>query len=274
MSISIHLASIWRSVFSGFLPTILVLLGIAAILIGIVAVYQTRRWPRQERRAAAVQSPTPSAGPAAPTAHQPSPVLRPSTTSGELRIVYPAIDEGHPDVWGIDAAMPVRVEADPAWRGRDLILRLSLHANGTVHEVGHTELDAEAQARLEVPFQGRGEHDLIAEILEAGHPLAQTVRNIRIVEYRNEIVETFDDFVSWAASHYDFVDRKMTAREFVDRYADGRPGVPIAPLERVVDLYELANYSEHPIDRGIYLEMVDTFLTLEEAGALDGPGEP
>jgi hypothetical protein len=136
-----------------------------------------------------------------------------------------------------------------------------------------------AFARFAVPAQAtpgeegaRSEAHLVARLEVDAHPSGQAVRGIRFVAYRDEIVETFEDFTKWAAAQFAFVDRRMTAREFVDRFADAVAGCPVAPLDRIVDIYELANYSDHPVDRAVYLDFVEAFLELEDAGALDGPG--
>lgn len=247
------------------------ILGIGAIFLGLFAVYQTRRWPRHE--SAETPKETPQAAPAAAAAKPEAVTIRPATTSRTLTIAFPDIDPAHPDVWGLDAPLTVTVHSQGGAEDATSALRLSKHHKGQTEEIGRVPLDSDGQARFDVAFTTRGEYDLIAEHLVDDAPVGQAVRAVRIADYRDEVVETFEDFVAWASSHYPFVDRKMTAREFVDRYADGRPGVPVAPLQRIVDLYELANYSEHPVDRPAYLEMVDAFLELEATGALEGPGE-
>lgn len=263
------LAGLWGSVFSGFLPALLVLIGIGAIIVGVVAVLQTRRWPRMQ---VAQQTEEVSTGPMAADA-APAPVIPPSSDTDRLLIGFPDIDAAHPDVWDKETPLTVVVQTAREVDGGPLGVRLSLHVGGRTREIGTTGLDPEGQARFAVAFDALGEHDLIAELLADGDPRGQSVRRVRIADYRNEIVETFEDFVAWASSHFDFVDRRMTAREFVDRYADGRVRTPAGPLGRIADLYELANYSEHPVDRQTYLHLVDAFLELEAAGALEGPGE-
>lgn len=272
----ILLAGLWESVFSGFVPALLVLIGILALVFGAVSVYQTRRWPKTEPKPKPKEAPKPKAAPkaepAAPGPEEPV-ALRPTTTTRTVQIRYPGIDEAHPDVWSTGEPLDVLVQVDPKRHGPDtaLSVRLSVHRGGKTELVGTVGVDERGEGTFRVPFHELGEQDLIAELLADDRPAGQAVRSIRIVDYRSEMVETFEDFLAWAASHYTFVNRKMTAREFVDRYADGRPGTPVAPLERIVDLYELANYSDHPIDRRAYLDLVDAFLQLEEAGALEGP---
>ncbi len=254
---------------------LLILLGLFGFVLGVTGIVQTRTWPKSERATpkaepqhdsdtATTQDPRAAPPPPSPIASDP--------VKGMTTIHLPAIEERHPDVWGPDAPLDVLVSTRLQQQsGQTLEAALSLRQDGHETLVGRLELDAQGQARSQVQVNKKGEASVIARIQRNGTTEDTTHRSIRFVDYRNEIVETFEDFEKWATSHYPPLARRLTAREFVDRYADLVPGTPIEPLDRIVDLYELANYSDHPVDRATYLELVDAFLRLEDAGSLDGP---
>lgn len=273
------LADLSQSVFSGFWSAFLVFVGIAVMVFGTFAVVQTQRWPgrtktrKPREKKAATPTFTPSAAPtSAPTPAGPTEATLRPTNQGDLRLHFPQIDEAHPDVWSTDRPLEVQVELGQHANG-DVKVTLERHRGETVHAVGERVPDDDRAVRFEIRFPHLGEEDLVVQVRHDERVLAQAVRAVRIVDYRAEIVETFEDFLAWAASQFDFVDTRRTAREFVDRFVDGRPGVPHAPLETIADIYEVANYSEHDVDRDTYLALVDAFLVLEEAGALESPEE-
>lgn len=271
-------AAFWQSVFSSPVAVILVLMGSVTILLSAVAFVQTRTWPRaspvsKDDDDADDAQPTDSGAEAAPA--KPARVARPATTTDLIRIRFPAIAEQHPDVWDDEASLDVHVRVDRDRFAADAVVQvvLSGQADGHRRVFGTTEVDSDGWARFRIEPKRKGEIDLVAALAVDGEAEGQAVRAIRIVDYRAEVVETFEDFVTWAASQFGFVDRKRTAREFVDMFIDGRPGTPAASLDEVVDIYEIANFSDHPVDRATYLRLVDAFLELEEAGALEGAEE-
>ena len=271
----------WDSLFARFSSAFLAVLGSLVLAVAIVAILQTRRWPRAKttrkpkKRKAIVAPAALSLAPAPPTPVRVAPPPRPSATTDLVRLRFPGIAESHPDVWAQDAPLDVFVVVDRARAPASAAVTVSLerHRAGSRQDVGRVAADDEGRARFAVAFDQLGEEDLVARLEADGRVIGQAVRAVRIVDYRAEIVETFEDFVAWASGQFKFVDKRHTAREFVDRYADGRGGVPTSPLETIADLYEVANYSEHPVDRSTYLRMVDAFLELERVGALEGPGD-
>jgi hypothetical protein len=245
--------------------------------LGTMGLMQTRRWPRTapvKKRLATVVAP-PSAGLSASAAARPQPAaLPPRSDSDRIMIELPGVSPRHPDVWAPREPLDVRVvvRRDAVAPGRAATVRLLFVANGRESEVGHVVPDERGHAGFTMYPDAPLEGHLVARLEVEGFHAGRAVRALRIVPYRDEIVETFEDFVKWAASHFGSVDRRLTAREFVDRYADSVPRAPHAPLDRIADIYELANYSDHPVDRAVYLDFVEAFLELEDAGALEGPG--
>lgn len=260
---------------------LLILLGLLGLALGVTGIIQTRAWPkgttepapRNEPENEPGPEPDPTPAPVAPVAPIPSPAAD-EPKKGLTTIGLPEIEARHPDVWDpttpLQVTVHTRVRPDP---DTDAQTEASLHLQQQGNEtlVARLGLDAQGQARTQVQPQGKGESILIVRIQQGDKTQDSTTRTVRFVDYRNEIVETFEDFEKWATSHYPPLARRLTAREFVDRYADLVPGTPIEPLDRIVDIYELANYSDHEVDRALYLELVDAFLQLEDAGSLDGP---
>ncbi|MBW3582916.1 MAG: DUF4129 domain-containing protein [Euryarchaeota archaeon] len=249
---------------------LLVLIGIGSVLFSILVLVKSRSMVAVPATEAPVPAPAKKrqATPAPAATPAPTPP-RPRATTDRVAVKFPAILRGHPDVWGLQEPIIVAVETDTQVVPPGTPISLALHRKGRSVPLGEARTDSKGVARFEAPLTEKGEADIIAR-LQGGQVDGQAVRPLRVVDYREEIVETFEDFKAWADSQFDFVDLRMTAREFVDRFADGRPGTPVAPLDRIVDIYELSNYSEHPVDRSTYTRMVEAFLELESAGALDG----
>ncbi len=270
-------ASLTQSMMDAPVSLVLVVLAIVTMGVAVVALVQARRWPSAliVPAKAKPEAPKPRV-PERTEAPPPKPSRpRPVGTTEHLIVAFPSISERHPDVWDGSEALDVLVIVERAHFPASAALHVTLagQVGDERRAFGGVVPDEHGHALFSVAPGRRGEIDLVAELYADGAKQGQAVRAIRIVDYRAEIVETFDDFVSWAASQFGFVSRKRTAREFVDQFADGRPGTPVAPLETIVDIYELANFSEHAIDRSTYLRLVDAFLELEEAGALEGPAE-
>lgn len=266
-----------ENVFGSPMAVILILIGLLALVMSLTmlvraiphragGVAHVEEGPEEGPEATPRQAPAVQAKTARPAPSTP----RPRTTSDKVRIRFPDIDDAHPDVWDTEAPLTVVVTVRDGDAGRaDAQVRLVRTVKGRTAPVGEAATDERGVARFEVTFPETGEQDLVATRILDDRPAGQAVRAVRVVEYRDEVVETFEDFRSWAASNFSAVDPRHTAREFIDRFADSRPGTPTAPLETIVGIYEVANYSEHPVDRATYLRMVDAFLELEDAGALD-----
>lgn len=275
-----------RSIFTNPWSILMILMGIAGVSLGVVGLIQTRRWPPGQTQAVvadadeenpedeAAQAPQAPLRGSSPTATTHPPAWSPrEDPSGHVRLGLPQILERHPDVWSHDEPLDVAVTIEKeALGGQDGgTCTLFVQRNSEKKEIDRAHAEPGKDAVFTVSPPGKGEAHLIARLHVGDETLAENARFIRFVDYRSEIVETFEDFEKWARTHYPFPNRSLTAREFTDRYADLVPGTPTPPLELIVDIYELANFSDHGVDRSLYLQLVDAFLELEDAGALEGP---
>jgi hypothetical protein len=274
----VHLANtgLSRTITTNPWSILLLLAGIAALAIGILSLLQTRTWPKHtpEQEAMVASEPTPmvraprkQTEPAPPTKEP----ARSPRNPNAVDIQLPKVDPRHPDVWAHNEPLQVTISVNASrLRAQPTHCVLLVNQDGYDTTEHQAALQGE-HATFTITPPGKGEARLEARLTKDGEVLAENTMSLRFVDYRNEIVETFEDFEKWAHTQYPLPQRSLTAREFIDRYIDLVPGTPIAPLDQIVDLYEMANFSEHPVDRSTYLLLVEAFLELEEAGALEGP---
>gem|GEM_PF-2793120 len=228
-------------------------------------------WWQRRRRLAVVP------GAAAPRVTEPVSVPQRGTPAkmADLAIDFPQIAGPLPDVWGLDEPLDIvchlenprdRVVAETpldVYIGSERIARLSLDNSG-VAKIRHT-------------FTQKGQHEVIArtsEALSIGDAPAR--RTIRIVDYREEIVDLFRNLVNWFREVGTELDAELTPREIQHRVLDAGARVPERPLDRAVSCFEEADYSLHPVDRGSYEEMYLAQAEIRKHGGehTGEPGEP
>ena len=108
-----------------------------------------------------------------------------------------------------------------------------------------------------------GEHTVVVEFAGDGDYLPSSAsRNLRIVDFREEIVRLYNAFLEWARSRAAGVTEQATPREVEALLVS--QGLPISQkaLDELISRFEEADYSEHRIARRHYEAMYRAWSTV------------
>jgi len=183
--------------------------------------------------------------------------------SDRLMIVLPDVEQGLPAVWGVNESMTIQgsmldEEKEPS-RGETLTLIF----NET--ELLSTETDSEGKITHTEAFDTEGIHRLA--LIHAGEDL-RTGLDIKIVDYREEIIRLFNNRFKEARTRFQSVKDNYTARELYEYLRKEAPEPCHEPLRELVFIFEEANYSLHEVNRGQYARFFKAMRKYKEA--LDG----
>ena len=178
-----------------------------------------------------------------------------------LVIKFPEIKEPFPLVWGLNEKLTVRIEI----KGDDApvngaMLTLSVDDGESIHLKSSPSGDVETC----LTFTEKGVHKLRAYF--AGNDEwneAAAEASIRIVDYREEIVDLFNSFLKSALKSFQGLNEAMTAREIQHRLINQIPESKHGYLEDLVSIFEVADYSLHSITRREYERIFLAKLNLE-----------
>ena len=206
---------------------------------------------RRQPAAAVVEESVPSKESEAVPEPEPEPLPEPVPTHLAITFRKPAQDL--PDVWalGETVTMSVRLTTDEG----DGIGRQSIQVsqpNGTTLQL---DTDSSGGFAFDWNADALGEFTTTAQFEADDFFLESSdTRSLRIVDFREEIVSLYNQFVEWADEASPGV-RGRTPREVESMLV--RSGVPMAhrAVDEIVSRFEEADYSEHSIGRRQYESM-------------------
>ncbi|MBN2336464.1 hypothetical protein JXL21_12980 [Candidatus Bathyarchaeota archaeon] len=180
------------------------------------------------------------------TEEQPASVAEAETRSTRLSIALPQIRAPFPNVWGVNEELELlirltSVEGDPIMNAP-----LNMVIDGTPQQVTTsgtgeasttTSIDSIKDLKVSVNYSPEGLH---------------TELDIRIVDYRDEIISLFNEKFSEAQKRFKAVKDNYTARELLGYLKTQTPEETHVPLGEMIFIFEEANYSLHPIARSSY----------------------
>jgi hypothetical protein len=175
-----------------------------------------------------------------------------STGDPRVEILFPQIENSLPPVWGIGEPLTIT--------SRVLIETSENNANA-IPAIKTTDSAIDIVApdfspvKIEHSFDRKGETDINVYFGgDTGDKMFNT-RKIKIVDYREEIVELFNRLIDALSAEGIEVDRKMTAREIESQLKEKYPDLSPDTMKDIVKGFEYANYSLHPVARKIYVDM-------------------
>ena len=204
---------------------------------------------------------------------EPEPLPDPEPTLLELSLETPAPDL--PAVWGEGEQVTV-------------LVRLSV-VGGTVLANSRVELviPGDARVALHTDDAGRGsytwqahepgDHEFIAEFEESDLYLASTASvPFRVVNFRQEIVRLYNDFVAWAGERIQRTTGR-TPRELEALLTASGESMDFRAVDEIISRFEEADYSEHEIRRRQYESMYRSWYAVvrpfeEEEPVEESPG--
>jgi len=167
------------------------------------------------------------------------------TFEGDYHISFPQIREPFPLIWGVKEPLEVIIEGKD---GADCEAVLDIDGQ-VAKTIQVTDGTARAWLKLE-----KGDHRLTigTKGLAASVP---SWADMRIVDYREEIVRIFNDMYLHYRSHDDRIKDEMTPREIEHVLSLNMPDLMRKTLGAAITIFEIANYSLHAIRRGDYERM-------------------
>jgi hypothetical protein len=132
-------------------------------------------------------------------------------------------------------------------------------------------IDGKRIANMRLPRQGRfeishvfsvkGDHTMQASISRtSGHPLETAKIELRVVDYREEIIALYNRFLERIADYGICARDEMTARE-IEKFILRKGGFSQEGLRKITVSFEKAEYSNHLLARREYETM---YLSLKE----------
>lgn len=216
----------------------LMLLLIAAVIMCVVSV--TAYVIRRRRRARLVVTAVPA------STEDAYPANGPGYFEGRYALRFPQIREPFPLTWGTDEPLELEIR-DKAESGHGAMLTIDGNAASPVLLENGVAL-----VRLE---PGKGPHRITVSPIGGAPPEAASRADVRIVDYREEIVQMFNELCGDFKARVEGASDRMTPRELA-AYVNARaPGGRPPVSETVVGIFETANYSEHAMRRNDYEQM-------------------
>ncbi len=180
-----------------------------------------------------------------------------------LRIILPGIESELPAVWGVNESMAIHGgmldEEKTPLKGETLALIFN------ENELVSAETDSDGKIAYEGEFDVKGIHRLTLH--HEGENL-RTGLDIKIVDYRDEIIRLFNNRFREARERFQSINDNYTARELYMYLRGETPEPSHRPLRELVFIFEEANYSLHEVNREQYTRFFRAMRIYREA--LDG----
>jgi len=176
-----------------------------------------------------------------------------------LKIVLPDIEAPLPNVWGVKDKLRMEIVLDKSVferkQKRDVEVLIDQET------VAPVRLSRQGRAELSHMFIKKGEHKVGAILLRtSGQASLNAEIKLRIVDYEEEIIRLYNEFLEKLSSHVIHVRNEMTARE-IESIILRTSDFSSEALRIVTTCFEKAEYSNHLATREDYKIM---FLSLRE----------
>jgi hypothetical protein len=176
-----------------------------------------------------------------------------------LKIVLPDIKAPLPNVWSVKDKLRIEIVLD-----KDVLKKTQkrkvevLIDEETVASVG---LSQQGRAELSYVFLRKGEHKVRAFLPRTSRrrPLNTEIK-VRVVDYREEIIRLYNEFLEKLVEYGIRPRNEMTAQE-IESLILRMNDFSSEALRKVTTCFEKAEYSNHPLTREDYEAM---YLSLKE----------
>jgi hypothetical protein len=213
----------------------LLIIGLAAAAMAVIAVIAFIIIRRRRRRNASGMS----APPTAPVLPAPAP----DSCEGLFQLRLPQIREPFPLTWGAEEPLELVIACKD-----NAICEVMLSVDG---EAADKALLENGMATTSLKLK-KGNHKVTVSAIARARPSGDSWVNVRIVDYREEIVRMFNDMCPGFRPAAGRVGDEMTPRELERSVGTQMPAVKQRLLDAVVTTFERANYSLHDIRREDY----------------------
>jgi transglutaminase-like putative cysteine protease len=170
-----------------------------------------------------------------------------------LKIEFPQIRQFLPHVWGFGDELGIVCHLANQ-DGTPLVGQSVLMTIG--QETFDDLTDKDGNVKLRYTFKRKGEYNLKAYYNDtSGSKNVKVECRLRIVDYREEIVDIFKALSIWLRNVGIKFAPEATPREIQRATLQSRGDISTAALESIVSYFEEANFSLHPISRNTYEDM-------------------
>jgi hypothetical protein len=187
-------------------------------------------------------------------------LIIPAITTGDqhVEITFPQIENPLPPVWGIREPLLIASHAliDKPENGMNSTPQIQVKDNA----INIVMLDY-SPIQVAHIFVQKGEIVITVHFGTNGNGEMIGNRKIRIVDYREETVAVFNHLIDFLTAKGFKVNRLMTAREIESKLKEQNPDLSPDFIQDIVNSFESANYSLHPVARQIYTDM---YLAVEK----------
>ena len=176
-----------------------------------------------------------------------------------LKILLPDIASQFPLVWGINEKLRIEVALDEDFleKTKSREVEVSVDAGKGVSLV----FSKQGRAEYSCVFIEKGAHEIRARFFEASGRLALNADvSLRFVDYEEETLRLYNEFLGKLSSQGIDVREEMTAQE-IERLALSEGNFNADSLHKVTTCFEKAEYSNHSVTREDYETL---YLSLKE----------
>jgi hypothetical protein len=164
-------------------------------------------------------------------------------------ILFPEIESSLPSVWGNGELLQVM------FNRKDEESNVELRIEWGDDNEPETAPSAQGRRILTHMFTLPGEYVIKAGYQDKSGKEFSSWRKIRIVDYREEMVRLFGEMLEELNLEDREITRDLTPREVERLLSERLKNVSKESLRRVIDGFEEANYSTHPVNRESYVRM-------------------
>jgi hypothetical protein len=175
-----------------------------------------------------------------------------------LSIEFPQILPPFPNVWAVKEPLTVKLRLDGQNGAQTVNVRLTVNGQNMIMSKTLNKGCAEV-TRI---FENKGAYALQAAL--SGDGLTEDVEaevQVRIVDYKEEVVDLFNSFFKTSRQKFQNLRDELTPRELQNVISVQTNDSKHEPLETIVSVFEIADYSLHPITRIEYEKM---FLAVKQ----------
>jgi hypothetical protein len=178
-----------------------------------------------------------------------------------VKITFPQIREGFPDVWGQGEPVDIQIQLEDATlKGMSTVPGLTVKIQGVAVPVTFSK----GVAKLRKNFPEKGDKPISVELqLKKEQLPRRTTRVLRIVDYREEMAEVFHKFKEEASRAVTPIRDDATPTEVYDILLDANPRLPSETIRIIIRGFEEAKFSNHAVTRASYERMIQALLELE-----------
>lgn len=176
-----------------------------------------------------------------------------------LRILLPDVEAQFPNVWGVRDKLRIGISLNKNFLKRIVEKKVEVLIDGEV--VASVRLSQQGSGQLSHVFIEKGEHNVQSILTRSsGRGLWDAEIRLRVVDYAEEIVRLYNEFLGRLDSFGINARNDMTSRE-IESLILAMGDFNSEALRRVTTLFEKAEYSNHLVARKDYEIM---YLSLKE----------